>query len=449
MSTGSGGAFPDDFTWGAATASYQIEGAVREDGRGESIWDRFSHMPGKVVNNENGDVACDHYHRYASDVRLMRELNLGAYRFSVAWPRILPDGIGNANGPGLDFYDRLVDALLDANITPFVTLYHWDLPQVLEGRGGWLNRDTASALAEYTDVITRRLGDRVTNWITINEPWVAAFLGYGIGIHAPGHRDMTEALLAGHTLLRAHGEAMAVIRSNVRNATAGITLNMAQHEPLDADSEADREAARLADLAGNRWFIDPIYGRGYPDELAGALGATAPEIRPGDMETIAAPTDFLGINFYMPVYSSATRSADPMSMPTPDPSIERTAVGWPVVPSSFTDLLTRVTRDYAPPAISITENGAAFDGDRVIDGRVADPRRTAYYEGHLGAVLDAISAGAPVRGYFAWSLMDNFEWAEGYSKRFGITYTDYATQERTIKDSGRWYAQVAAANRLH
>ena len=442
------GRFPDGFTWGVATSAYQIEGAVREDGRGESIWDRFSHTPGRTVNGETGDVACDHYHRYRGDIQLMRELNLGAYRFSVAWPRILPAGTGAVNQAGLDFYDRLVEEVLEAGLDPWVTLYHWDLPQALDDAGGWLDRRTAEAFTNYTDVITRRLGDRVRNWITINEPWVVAFLGYGIGVHAPGHRDMTEALQAAHHVLLAHGQAMPVIRSNVRDARAGITLNLNQTYPLDPDREADHEAAHDADVVANRWFLDPVFGRGYPDELPRILGATEPTVEAGDLATIATPTDFLGINFYMPGYASATVRAAPGEMLHPDPNVERTAVGWPVEPASFTDLLVRVRDDYGPDAIYITENGAAFDGDRVIAGRVSDPRRTAYYEGHLGAVATAIGAGAPVRGYFAWSLMDNFEWAEGYSKRFGIVYTDYATQERTIKDSGRYFAQVAEINRL-
>lgn len=442
------GSFPDGFTWGVATSSYQIEGAVRADGRGESIWDRFSHTPGRTANGENGDVACDHYHRYPADVQLMRELNVGAYRFSVAWPRILPDGTGAVNRAGLDFYERLIEEVLESGLEPYVTLYHWDLPQVLDDAGGWLDRRTVEAFADYTDVLTRRLGDRVTNWITINEPWVVAFLGYGIGIHAPGHRSMTEALQAGHHALLAHGRSMPIIRSNVPNARAGITLNLNHTYPLDPDRDADDEAARNADIVANRWFLDPVFGRGYPEDLPAILGGTEPTILDGDMDAIAAPTDFLGINFYMPGYASASVQTAPGTMLHPDPNVERTAMGWPVEPRALTDLLLRVTKDYGPTAIYITENGAAFEGDRVVAGRVSDPRRTAYFEGHLGAMATAIDAGAPVRGYFAWSMMDNFEWAEGYGKRFGIVYTDYATQERTIKDSGRYFAQVAELNRL-
>ena len=448
MSENVGAAFPDGFTWGVATSAYQIEGAVREDGRGESIWDRFSHTPGRVANGDAGDIACDHYHRYRDDVQLMRELNVNAYRFSVAWPRILPSGTGAVNEAGLDFYERLVEEVLKAGLDPYLTLYHWDLPQVLDDRGGWLNRRTAEAFAAYTDVLTRRLGDRVKNWITINEPWVVAFLGYGIGIHAPGHRSMTEALQAGHHVLLAHGRAMDVIRSNVGDVRAGITLNLSPAYAMDPDREADQQAAHNADVVSNRWFLDPVHGDGYPDELPDILGATEPTVLDGDMAAISVPTDFLGINFYMPSYASATIPSAPGQMLHPDPDVERTALGWPVEPASLTDLLLRVTNDYGPDGLYITENGAAYDGDQVIDGRVSDPKRTAYFEGHLGAVASAIEAGAPVRGYFAWSMLDNFEWAEGYRKRFGIVYTDYATQERTIKDSGRYFAQVAAADRL-
>ncbi len=448
MSESGSGVFPDGFTWGVATSSYQIEGAVREGGRGESIWDRFSHTPGRVANGETGDIACDHYHRYREDVQLMRELNVGAYRFSVAWPRILPTGTGAVNEAGLDFYERLVEEVLEAGLDPYLTLYHWDLPQVLDDGGGWLNRRTVDAFENYTDVLTRRLGDRVRNWITINEPWVVAFLGYGIGIHAPGHRSMTEALQVAHHVLLAHGQAMPVIRSNVRDARAGITLNLNHSYAMDPDREADQQAAYNTDIVANRWFLDPVFGKGYPDELRGILGADEPTILDGDLASIAAPTDFLGINFYMPGYASATRQSALGEILHPDPNVERTAMGWPVEPRALTDLLRRVSSEYGPEAIYITENGAAFDGDRVLSGRVSDPRRTAYFEGHLGAVSDAIAAGSPVQGYFAWSMLDNFEWAEGYNKRFGIVYTDFATQERTIKDSGRYFAQVAETNRL-
>ncbi|CAA9574979.1 MAG: GH1 / GH5_19 [uncultured Thermomicrobiales bacterium] len=447
MSEATDGAFPDGFTWGVATSSYQIEGAVREDGRGESIWDRFSHTPGRTVNGETGDIACDHYHRYRDDVALMRELNLGAYRFSVSWPRVLPDGRGRVNEAGLDFYDRLVDELLAAGIKPWVTLYCWDLPQALEDQGGWPGRSTVDAFTELVEAVTRRLGDRVRDYITVNEPFIMAYLGYGLGLHAPGRRDMTDALAAGHHALLAHGRALEVVRANVPGARAGITLSLAPTYPLDADREADHEAARRDDVLFNRWFLDPLFGRGYPDDLARITGGTMPQIRDGDLALIAAPGDFLGVNYYTPTYSSADPAISD-SLPHPDPGVERTALNWPVEPGALTDLLARIQRDYAPRSILIAENGAAFDGDRVIDGRVADPRRTAYLAGHLRAVHDAIAVGSPVEGYFAWSALDNFEWAEGYGKRFGIVHVDYETQGRTIKDSGRYLARVATSNRL-
>ena len=378
---------------------------------------------------------------------LFHDLNLDAYRFSVAWPRVLPDGRGRINDAGLDFYDRLVDELLGAGIDPWGTLYCWDLPQALEDEGGWANRSTVDAFAEQVDAVTRRLGDRVRNYVTVNEPFIVAYLGYGVGVHAPGRQDMSAALAAGHYTLLAHGRALEIVRSNVRNGRAGITLSLAPTYPLDDDREADREAARREDVLVNRWFLDPLFGRGYPDDLAGIAGGTMPEIRDADLALIADPGDFLGINYYAPTYSSSDPALSD-SLAHPDPDIERTAMGWPVEPAALTDLLTRVQRDYAPPSILIAENGAAFDGDRVTAGRVADPRRTAYFAGHLGAVSEAIAAGAPVEGYFAWSAMDNFEWAEGFGKRFGIIHVDYETQERTIKDSGRYLARVAATNRL-
>lgn len=360
---------------------------------------------------------------------------------------MLPDGRGPVNEAGLAFYDRLVDELLAAGIDPWITLYCWDLPQALEDQGGWTNRATVDAFAEQVDVVTRRLGDRVRNYVTVNEPFIMAYLGYGVGVHAPGRRDMSAALAAGHHALLAHGRALEVVRSNVRDGRAGITLSLAPAYPLNADREEDHEASRQEDVLVNRWFLDPLFGRGYPGELARIVGGTAPEIRAGDLALIATPGDFLGVNYYTPTYASADPTGSE-PLPHPDPSVERTALGWPVEPAALTDLLTRVQRDYAPSSILITENGAAFDGDHVVDGRVSDPRRTAYFEGHLAAVHDAIVAGAPVTGYFAWSAMDNFEWAEGYAKRFGVIHVDYETQERTIKDSGRFLARVAATNQL-
>jgi beta-glucosidase len=443
--------FPDGFVWGTATAAYQIEGAAHEDGRGASIWDTFSHTPGKTANGDTGDVACDHYHRYPDDVALMQQLGVQAYRFSIAWPRILPHGTGEVNEAGLNFYDKLVDTLLAANITPFVTLYHWDLPQALQDEGGWTNRTTADAFAHYTDVVARRLGDRVKHWITLNEPWCSAFLGHALGQHAPGTRDYSDALAAAHTLLLAHGKAVPVLRAAVPDAQVGITLNLAPGLPA-TDDPNDIEAVQRFDGFMNRWFLNPVYGHGYPDDVSWWYRFFMPKIEDGDLETIAAPLDFLGINYYFPV---GVRAASLLENPlrfanmTPDEAVaqgyEMTAMDWPIVPQGLADLLARVQRDYAPQTIYITENGAAFD-DEVVDGQIHDERRLAYLREHFQAAHQAIEAGVPLRGYFVWSFMDNFEWAYGYDKRFGIVHVDYPTQQRTPKQSAHWYQQVIAAN---
>ena len=437
---GRGDRFPDDFVWGAATASYQIEGAVQEDGRGPSIWDTFSHTPGKTFNGDTGDIAVDHYHRWDQDVALMRELDLGAYRFSVAWPRVIPDGGTAVNEKGLDFYDRLVDGLLEAGIDPWLTLYHWDLPQALGDKGGLVNRDVAGAFEAYTEAVTSRLGDRVKHWITINEPFVAAFLGYWWGIHAPGEKTRAGGLAAAHNLLRMHGTAVDVVRDRVPEAKVGITLNLTSVYPINGTS-ADEEAVRIADGIRNRWFIDPICKGEYPEDMIREFGDDVPEIEPGDMELISRPTDFMGLNYYNPDYVSAKEDA-------PQPEGERTAMGWLVEPRGLKDMMVRVHEDYQPAEMYITENGAAFDDAPPVDGQVHDPRRIAYYHGHLQACLDAVDQGVPLKGYFAWSLLDNFEWAEGYAKRFGIVYVDYSTQARTPKDSARWYSNVIRENRL-
>jgi beta-glucosidase len=444
--------FPEGFVWGAATASYQIEGAAREDGRSESIWDRFSHTPGKTVNGDTGDVACDHYHRWRDDIRLMRDLGLGAYRFSIAWPRILPEGRGRVNQAGLDFYDRLVDGLLEAGITPWATLYHWDMPQVLEDAGGWPNRATAAAFAEYADAITRRLGDRVKHWITLNEPWCSSFLSYHIGEHAPGRKSFPDAVAAVHTLLLAHGLSVPIIRGNSPGAQVGITLNLSQAYPA-TDSEADKAAAHRYDGYFNRWFLDPLYGRGYPADMLAIYGDMAPRTEPADFDAIAAPTDFLGLNYYNPTFIRDDPSETGLGIaPVRLDGHEYTAMDWVVYPQGLYDQLLRVPRDYPTGPLYITENGAAYDDappqQEGGEQRVHDPRRTSYYALHLDAALRAIEAGSPLKGYFAWSLMDNFEWAWGYTRRFGITYVDYETQQRTLKDSARWYREVIAANGL-
>ena len=442
------GRFPDGFLWGAATASYQIEGAVHADGRGESIWDRFSRTPGKTVDGHTGDVACDHYHRWREDIGLMRQLGVGAYRFSVAWPRIIPNGRGRVNERGIGFYDRLVDGLLEAGITPWVTLYHWDLPQILEDQGGWPNRDTAEAFAEYVDAISRALGDRVKHWITLNEPWCSAVLGYQTGEHAPGHKNHPGVLQALHTLFLGHGHAVSVVRRNSPGCRVGITLNLDQTYPA-TDSEADRAAAVRNDGARNRWYLDPIYGRGYPEDMLALYGERAPKTRAGDFDIIAAPTDFLGLNYYNPSFVRDDPGVPVVRLSgTRLPDAEYTQMGWLVYPRGLSDLLVRLGQDYPVGELYVTENGAAYPDSPPRNGRVADPDRLRYYQQHLDACREAIARGAPLKGYFAWSLMDNFEWAWGYTRRFGITYVDYATQERTIKDSGRWYAEVARRNEL-
>jgi beta-glucosidase len=437
--------FPPDFVWGTATASYQIEGGVRDDGRGESIWDRFSHTPGKVHAGDTGDVACDHYHRWSEDVALMADLGVNAYRFSVAWPRILPAGTGQVNELGLAWYDRLVDALLEAGIQPWVTLYHWDLPQALQDRGGWAARETVDAFAAYADIVARRLGDRVAGWITHNEPWVVAFAGHHQGRHAPGLADLGLALQVAHHLLLSHARAVPLLRAASPRARVGITLNLSVARP-GSDSPEDAAAAQRVDGNLNRWFLDPLFGRGYPSDMTALYAASMPRMAPEDVAAIAAPLDFLGINSYFPTYVRAAppepgrelgaEALGPAELA--ERGFEVTEMGWPVVPDALRELLVGVHARYAPPAIYMTENGAAF-ADRVEDGAVHDPRRTVYLAEHVQAVAQAIEAGAPLRGYFVWSLLDNFEWAHGYSKRFGLIYVDYPTQRRLPKDSARWY----------
>jgi beta-glucosidase len=443
--------FPDDFLWGTATAAYQIEGAIAEDGRGPSIWDTFSHTAGKTFNADTGDVACDHYHRWQTDVKLMQELGCQAYRFSIAWPRVLPNGTGQPNVQGLDFYDRLVDELLAANITPFVTLYHWDLPQALQDKGGWANRETVEAFVEYADTVVARLGDRVTHWITHNEPWCVGFLGHYFGEHAPGARDLRTALQVIHHVLLSHGRAVPVLRSARAGAQVGITLNLSPCYPA-SDSAEDSAAAQRFDGFMNRWFLDPLYGRGYPEDMAALYQAILPQMDTHDLDIIATPTDFLGINYYFPtVVRAVSLDVNPLGAQpraTEEAAAagrEITAMGWEVDAQGLNTLLARVQHDYMPKAIYITENGAAFD-DHVTDGTVNDPQRISYLQSHFSATHAAMTNGAPVRGYFVWSFMDNFEWAYGYSKRFGLIYVDYPTQTRILKESARWYQRVIDAN---
>jgi beta-glucosidase len=448
--------FPAGFVWGTATSAYQIEGATRDDGRGESIWDRFASLPGKIADGSDGSVACEHYKRFSDDVKLMGWLGIAAYRFSVAWPRIVPAGRGGqVNERGLGFYERLVDTLLEQGIRPCVTLYHWDLPQVLEDQGGWPVRATAEAFVDYADVVTRRLGDRVSCWITHNEPQVVSMLGYARGIPAPGRTSTADALATAHHLLLSHGWAMQVIRSNVRDAEAGITCDLQPSYAASA-SEADQEAARLYDGRVNRWFLDPVHGRGYPADVVadyvreGHLPAgELPFVREGDLATIATPTDFLGINYYSRAILRSDRLPEAENLPRAlSASDDKTDMGWENYADGLTDLLTRVHADYAPRAIYITENGAAYGHGPDESGSVHDAPRTLYLRNHLAACLRAIEAGVPLRGYFVWSLLDNYEWAEGYAKRFGIVYVDYQTQQRIPKASAHWYRGVVAGNAL-
>lgn len=460
--------FPPAFLWGAATSAYQIEGAVREGGRTPSIWDTFSHTPGKTAGGETGDVAVDHYHRYRDDVALMADLGLGGYRFSVSWSRVQPTGRGPAVQVGLDFYRRLVDELLENGIKPAVTLYHWDLPQELEDAGGWPERETAHRFAEYAHLVGEALGDRVENWITLNEPWCSAFLGYGSGVHAPGRTDPVASLRAAHHLNLAHGLGASALRAAMpaRNQVA-VSLNSAVVRPLSQDP-ADLAAARRIDDLANGVFHGPMLRGAYPESL---LTATAPLtdwsfVLDGDLATSNAPLDALGLNYYTPALVSAV--TDKVSGPRADghgasehspwPGAddvlfhqspgERTEMGWTVDPTGLYDLLMRYTREAPGLPLYITENGAAYDDKPDADGRVHDPERVAYLHAHLSAVRDALRDGADVRGYYLWSLMDNFEWSYGYKKRFGAVYVDYATQERTPKSSARWYGEAARTGTL-
>jgi beta-glucosidase len=451
-----GPGFPEGFIWGAATAAYQIEGATAEDGRGPSIWDTFSHTPGKVRGGDTGDVAADHYHLYSQDVDLMAALNLGAYRFSIAWPRIQPEGRGPANAAGLDFYDRLVDALMARGIAPAVTLYHWDLPQALEDAGGWPARDTAHRFAEYADLVHGALGDRVDLWSTLNEPWCSAHLGYWNGIHAPGRTEPDRAMAAMHHLLLGHGLATQAMRATARpQEHLSITLNLWPILP-GTDSAEDLSAAHLMDGFTNRLYLDPVLRGAYPDDVVNATRDLTDWsfVQPGDASVISTPIDVLGINYYAPHRAGSGPSASGWADFPRNKGIhmlpaqgELTDMGWEISPADLTDLLVRLDREYDVP-LMVTENGAAFPDVLQGTGRVEDSRRIAYLEGHVAAVLDAISAGADVRAYFAWSLLDNFEWAEGYSRRFGLVYVDYETLARHPKDSALWFAGIARGNRL-
>jgi beta-glucosidase len=477
--------FPAGFRWGAATAAYQVEGAAAVDGRGPSIWDTYCRVPGAVAGGATGDVACDHYRRFRDDVSLMADLGLAAYRFSVSWPRVQPAGFGRANQAGLDFYRRLVDTLLSRGIEPWLTLYHWDLPQVLQDAGGWPERDTAGRFADYAALVHDALGDRVRRWITVNEPWCASFLGYGSGTHAPGRRDSAAAVRAAHHLLLGHGRAVEALRAADPTVDIGVALNLYAVSAVAADDDpAHADAARRIDGLANRFFLDPVLRGRYPADVVADLAQVTDftHVCDGDLATIAAPTSFLAVNYYSRyVVASAAVTPDAVTpgavtpgavtpgaagdlaatrqrSPSCWPGSEHvrfhgrgmpvTAMGWEIDAPGLTETLLRLHRDYPPLPLYISENGAAFDDAAGPGGVVNDPDRVAYLDAHLRACYEAITAGVPLRGYFVWSLLDNFEWAHGYGKRFGLVYVDYRTQRRTSKASARWYTRVIQRNGL-
>jgi beta-glucosidase len=447
--------FPKGFSWGAATAAYQIEGAWKEDGKGESIWDRFAHTPGKIKNGDTGDVACDSYHRWRDDIALMKAMNLTSYRFSISWPRIQPFGTGAANAKGLDYYSRLVDALLEARIRPMVTLYHWDLPQALEDAGGWPNRDTAERFADYVQLVGQGLGDRVSGWILLNEPAAFVDLGYLEGMHAPGRKSLLDFLRATHVVNLAQGAGFRALKAVRPLSRVGTAFSMSPCEPA-TNSDEDKLAAERAHAITNVWFLEPALHGKYPDALT-FLPEMAMGIKSGDMEKTRAALDFVGINLYYRTIASAAgaieRAAHAQDWLFPVKMEEgqegpKTDIGWEVWPKALYDMVMRITRDYKRPVIEITESGCSYNDWPDASGEIRDIRRIRYHSEYLAALGQAISEGADVRGYHAWSLLDNFEWSEGFGQRFGLSYVDFRTQKRTIKDSGKWYAKLAAENRL-
>ena len=424
--------FPADFSWGVATSAFQIEGAWATDGKGPSIWDSFTHTPGKIKDGSTGDVACDHYHRYRADVDLIAALEVDAYRFSMAWSRVQPLGHGAWNEAGFDFYDRLLAALEEKGVAAHLTLYHWDLPQGLQDRGGWLDRDTAYRFADYAAEVARRFGARLATIATHNEPWCTAKLGYGNGQFAPGVADARQAIQVSHHLLLSHGLAMQAMRAVAPGAKLGIVLNQWTADPA-TDSAADRALAELEYSRSVQWFMDPIFKGRYPELALRAHGADAPQVQDGDFAIIAQPLDFLGVNYYFRAFCSA--ETPPRA---PEATLGFTDMGWEIYPQGLTELLLKLQAEYALPPIYITENGMA-NADTLADGQVADGARIDFVERHLAALAAAMAQGVDVRGYFLWSLLDNFEWDSGYAKRFGIVHVDYQTQQRTLKQSAHWY----------
>ncbi|HUO36240.1 MAG TPA: GH1 family beta-glucosidase [Candidatus Acidoferrum sp.] len=440
--------FPKDFFWGASTAAYQVEGAWREDGKGESIWDRFSHTTGTIKGAFTGDVACDSYHRYMEDIALLKEMNQKSYRFSVSWPRIQADGTGSPNQKGLDYYSRLVDALLEAKIRPLTTIYHWDLPQALEDKGGWPNRETSDRFTDYSEIVAKSLGDRIDTWAIFNEPYIFTALGYYTGEHAPGRTNVADFLRATHVVNLAQGKAFRAIKAARPKARVGTAFSTTYAQPK-TDSPADKEAAERYHALANVWFLEPALRGEYPKILATQITPEMLGIQPGDMDTVKAPLDYLGINYYTRTIVS---DADEMKMlhlhTGPGHQGPKTEFAWEVWPDGFYQLLTRISNDYEKPPIEVTENGCSYGDTPDANGRVTDKRRIEFCRGYIGAVARAMRDGADIRGYSHWSLLDNFEWAEGYTQRFGLSFVDFRTQERTLKDSGKWYGQLAATGKL-
>jgi beta-glucosidase len=437
--------FPKGFYWGTATASFQIEGAIHEDGRAESIWDRFAATPGKISTGEIGEPACDSYHLYLDDIALMKAMHNNAYRFSTAWPRIIPDGDGKVNPLGLDYYDRLVDALLAADITPFITLYHWDLPQALQDKGGWATRATVEAYVRYVDITVARLGDRVQHWSTHNEPWCVSILSHELGEHAPGLTDRRIALQVAHNVLVSHGLAVPIIRQHCPGAQVGIVLNFSPAYPA-TDTLADQVLTRREHARFNLWFLDPIAGRGYPQDAWEGYGNAVPQVLTDDMKIIAAPLDYLGVNYYTRHICHDPKGGEGSRLLNQRSKTDLSDRDWEIWPQAMYDLLVWLGNGYNFKDIYLTENGASYNDVMTSDGAIHDPKRKDFLKKHLSTLLRTIEAGVPVRGYFCWSLMDNFEWACGTSSRFGLAYTDFPTQKRTLKDSAIWYGKAAQAN---